>query len=164
MAGGDPRRGEIEVTPEERRFLARFFRRQVWPWFAGAVAIAVACAFGLRGAPPDDEALEARTAAALAQLRSENERLRVAVVALESRVGEALAAPGRQADELERRVEDAQRDLQAMEARVAAALEERLAALESRVAAAPARPDAGARPSAEGWAPEPEAYPAAPLP
>jgi predicted RND superfamily exporter protein len=164
MAGGDPRRGEIEVTPEERRFLERFFRRQVWPWFAGAVAIAVACAFGLRGAPPDDEALEVRTAAALAQLRSENERLRAAVAELEGRVGEALAAPGRQGDELERRVEDARRDLQAMEARVAAALEERLAALESRVAAAPARTDAAARPSAEGWAPEPEAYPAAPLP
>ncbi len=67
--GIDPQGGEVEVSPEEERFLKRFFRRQALPWFVLAAVISVTSAWGLRGEA--DDALEARTSAALVQLRSE---------------------------------------------------------------------------------------------
>jgi outer membrane murein-binding lipoprotein Lpp len=139
--GIDPQGGEIEVSPEEERFLKRFFRRQVMPWFAVAILIGVTAAWGMSGG--SDEALEVRVSAAIAQLRSENERLRHEV---EARASTAQAAKGvdtREADELERRVESAKQNVRMIEARVTAELDRRLDALESRANAAPVMPTGG---------------------
>jgi uncharacterized coiled-coil protein SlyX len=135
----DPRGGEIEVSPEEERFLKRFFRRQALPWFALAVLIAVSSAWTLRDGG-DDGAREARIAAAVAQLRSESDQLKEQLVALSERMESGLSDRDGGADELERRVEDARRSVRAIESRVTAALERRLDALESQVASEAAAP------------------------
>lgn len=136
--GTDPQGGVIEVTPEEERFLKRFFRRQALPWFAAAVVIGVTAAWGLSGG--DDDGLEVRVSAALAQLRSENERLREQVSVLAGRLDSSAGAGAEGADDLEQRVESARRNVRMIEARVTAALDRRLDDLEARVAAAPPRP------------------------
>ncbi len=131
----DPRGGEIEVSPEEERFLKRFFRRQALPWFAAAVLIALTATWTLRPEAGDD-GLEVRVSAALAQLRSENEELRSQVTAL----SEKLATPRvalEGADELERRVEEARRNVKMIEARITADLDRRLDSLEAQVAQSP---------------------------
>ncbi len=130
----DPRGGEIEVSPEEERFLKRFFRRQALPWFAAAVLIALTAAWGLRP-EPGDEGLEVRVSAALAQLRSENEQLRAEVEALSKQVATPrVKLEG--ADELERRVEEARRNVKMIEARITADLDRRIDSLEAHVAQA----------------------------
>jgi uncharacterized coiled-coil protein SlyX len=136
--GIDPQGGVIEVTPEEERFLKRFFRRHALPWFAAAVVIGVASAWGLSGG--GDDGLEVRVSAALAQLRSENERLREQVSALAERRDSSAGAGVEGADDLEQRVENARRNVRMIEARVTAALDRRLDDLEARVAATPRRP------------------------
>ena len=152
----DPRGGEIEVSPEEKRFLKRFFRRQALPWFALAVVIALTSAWTARDGG-DDGAREARMAAAVAQLRSENDQLREQLVALSQRMDSGLARRDGGADELERRVEDAKRSVRAIESRVTAALDRRLDALESQVVsgAAPRRtaqlPVGEPPPGASAW-------------
>jgi uncharacterized coiled-coil protein SlyX len=139
MSGGiDPQGGVIEVTPEEERFLKRFFRRQALPWFAAAVVIGVTSAWALSGS--DDDALEVRVSAALAQLRSENERLREQVSTLAGRLETSSSAGAEGADDLEQRVASARRNVRMIEARVTAALDRRLDDLEARVAAMPRRP------------------------
>lgn len=150
----DPRGGEMEVTPEEERFLKRFCRRQLLPYFAVLLLILVTSAWW----PSHDEAtgaLEARTSAALAQLRTENQRLRAALEALSERTNAGLSAQDHGANELERQVEDAKRSVRMIEARVIAATERRLDALESQLAASapsPARADsAGPPPEATAW-------------
>ena len=50
----DPRGGEIEVTPEEERFLKRFFRRQLLPYFAVLLVICVTSAWW-----PSEESVQA---------------------------------------------------------------------------------------------------------
>ena len=147
----DPRGGEIEVTPEEERFLKRFFRRQLLPYFALLLVISVTSAWW----PSEEEeagALEARTSAAVAQLRTENQRLRAALAALSERMDAGLSAQDHGANELERRVEDAKRSVRMIETRVIAATERRLDTLESQLAAG-APPPARAAPSG----PPPEA-------
>lgn len=134
----DPQRGEIEVSPEEERFLRRFFRRQVMPWFALAIVMAVAAAWGMRG--ESDQALEVRVSAAIAQLRSENERLGQQVEGLSGAAESAKGVDAREADELERRVESAKQNVRMIEARVTAELDRRLDALEAHANAAPAMP------------------------
>lgn len=135
MGDAGPREGEIEVSPEEKRFLRRFFRRQAVPWFLAAVVIAITSAWSLRSG--QDDTLEVRTSAALAQLRSENQELRSQVALLAKDVrSRAVSTDG--ADELERRVENARRNVRMIEARVTASLERRLDTLEGRIAAAPA--------------------------
>ena len=150
----DPRGGEIEVTPEEERFLKRFFRRQLLPYFAVLLVIWVISAWW-----PSEEkdvgALEARTSAALAQLRTENQRLQVALEALSERMDAGLSVQDDGANELERRVEDAKRSVRMIEAQVIAATERRLDALESQLGAgapSPARvTSAGPPPEAAAW-------------
>jgi hypothetical protein len=142
MSDAGSRGGEIQVTPEERRFLARFFRRHALPWFVLAMLTAVASAWLLRG--EDAGALEARTSAALAQLRADNQRLREELAAVSQRLDQGLRSVGdRGADELERRVEDAMQSVRMIESRVTAELDSRLDALEAlseggALAAAPA--------------------------
>lgn len=128
----DSRGGEMEVTPEEERFLKRFFRRQILPWFTILVVIAVTSAWAFGGGD-DGAALEARTSAALAQLRGENQRLRQEIGGLSERVDTGLARDDSGANELERRVEDAKRSVRAIESRVSAALERRLNVLEAKL-------------------------------
>jgi small-conductance mechanosensitive channel len=150
----DPRAGEMEVTPEEERFLKRFFRRQLLPYFAVLLVISVTSAWW----PSEEEeagALEARTSAALAQLRTENQRLKAALEALSERMDTGLSAQDHGANELERRVEDAKRSVRMIEARVIAATERRLDTLESQLATGAPSPSraapAGPPPEAAAW-------------
>jgi small-conductance mechanosensitive channel len=155
MAEGiDPRGGEIEVTPEEERFLKRFFRRQLLPYFAVLLVIWVTSAWW-PSEGKDAGALEARTSAALAQLRTENQRLRAELEALSERMDAGLSAQDHGANELERRVEDAKRSVRMIEAQVLAATERRLEALESQLGAGASPParvaSAGPPPEAAAW-------------
>lgn len=147
----DPLGGEIEVTPQERRFLKRFFRRQILPWALALTVISVTSAWWMGGEDPAQ--VEARAAAALAQLRTENQRLRAEFGALSERV-QSVARSDR-GDELEQRVEDAKRSVRLIESRVAAALEQRLDRLEARLAEGPSVPTAGSvvgpPPEAAAW-------------
>jgi BMFP domain-containing protein YqiC len=133
----DPREGEVEITPEERRFLERFFRRQALPWalLLAVISVAGAVVPTVRGAlharPDAGQALEVRTSAALAQLRGENEKLRQRVDALEQ--GLARRSEGVASADLGRRLDDAQLGLRQLEERVAGTLERRLDALETRI-------------------------------
>ena len=150
----DPRGGEIEVTPEEKRFLKRFFRRQLLPYLAILLLILATSAWWPSGEEATG-ALEARTSAALAQLRTENQRLRAELAALSERMDAGLSAQDDGANELERRVEDAKRSVRMIEARVIAATERRLDALEIQLAGggpSPAGPAlAGPPPEAAAW-------------
>ena len=144
----------MEVTPEEERFLKRFFRRQLLPYFAVLLVISVTSAWW----PSEEEeagALEARTSAALAQLRTENQRLQVALAALSEQMDAGLSAQDHGENELERRVEDAKRSVRMIEARVIAATERRLEALESQLATGAPSPS---RASATGPPPEAAAW------
>jgi hypothetical protein len=149
----DPRGGEIEVTPEEERFLKRFFRRQALPYVLVLVVISVTSAWWPRGG--DGDAREARAAAALAQLRTEQGRLQADLAALSQRIQVDLARDDHGADELERRVEDAKRSVRMIESRVSATLERRIEGLESQIGASappPARLASGAPPpDAAAW-------------
>ena len=144
----------MDVTPEEERFLKRFFRRQLLPYFAVLLVISVTSAWW----PSEEEeagALEARTSAALAQLRTENQRLRVALAALSERMDAGLSAQDNGENELERRVEDAKRSVRMIEARVIAATERRLDNLESQFATGAPEPSraapTGPPPEAAAW-------------
>jgi len=144
----------MDVTPEEERFLKRFFRRQLLPYFAVLLVISVTSAWW----PSEEEeagALEARTSAALAQLRTENQRLRVALAALSERMDAGLSAQDNGENELERRVEDAKRSVRMIEARVIAATERRLDNLESQLATGAPEPSraapTGPPPEAAAW-------------
>jgi small-conductance mechanosensitive channel len=155
MAGeNDPRGAEMEVTPEEKRFLKRFFRRQLLPYFAVLLVISVTSAWW----PSEEEeagALEARTSAALAQLRTENQRLKAALETLSERMDTGLSAEDNGANELERQVEDAKRSVRMIEARVIAATERRLDTLESQLATGAPEPSRAAPsnppPEAAAW-------------
>ncbi|HEY8156047.1 MAG TPA: hypothetical protein VII72_18100 [Myxococcota bacterium] len=77
----DERRGKaFEVTPEEARFLHRFVRRTVLPWFAGVGALAgLALGVALSPAPPVvrvEAAPDVQASAAQDDLRAEIARLR----------------------------------------------------------------------------------------
>jgi len=143
----------MEVTPEEKRFLKRFFRRQLLPYFAVLLVISVTSAWW----PSEEEAgaLEARTSAALAQLRTENQRLKVTLAALSERMDAGLSVQDHGANELERRVEDAKRSVRMIEAQVIAATERRLDTLESQLATGAPEPSraapAGPPPEAAAW-------------
>jgi small-conductance mechanosensitive channel len=124
------------------------------PYFAVLLVIGVTFAWW-PGEEEDVGALEARTSAALAQLRTENQRLRAALDALSERMDAGLSAQDHGANELERRVEDAKRSVRMIEAQVIAATERRLEALESQLgmsAPSPARTaPAGPPPEAAAW-------------
>jgi hypothetical protein len=126
---------EMQVTPEEARFLRRFFRRQALPWM---LALGVAAIAAARWAvPAADPGLERRLGeanAAIEALRAENAVLRTHVEALGQRVGPAvdrrLAAAEGRLDAVERRPAGAPRDASDLAGRLAR-LEERLASAAS---------------------------------
>ncbi|MBW2267690.1 MAG: hypothetical protein JRH16_03860 [Deltaproteobacteria bacterium] len=147
----DPQGAGIEVSPEEKRFLRGFVRRQLVPWTLMLLAVG-ALGVGWRGGG-DASDLEARTAAALAQVRNENQKLRAELVSLRSEMAGASASHSG-GDELERRVEDAKANVRMIESRISAALERRINALEAglaRGATASASAEAGPPPEAAAW-------------
>jgi hypothetical protein len=153
--------GEMEVTPEEARFLRGFFRRQFLPWAAGLVVISVTLSLAL--GDEDAVEVEVRTSSAVAQLRSENQKLVAEIEQISARLEAGLAArESESGNDLERRVEDAKHSVRMIEARITARLERRLDALEAKransqvaEAMAPAplpRPVTGAPPpDASAW-------------
>ncbi|MCP4239867.1 MAG: hypothetical protein GY772_04835 [bacterium] len=122
----------IVVSPEEERFLRGFFRRQMLPWVVALVVISVTAIWWL--ADDDGSVREARIAAALAQVRTENQALRAEIAAV-TEIFETGSSPDRGADELERQVEDAKRSVRMIESRITAALERRIDALEVQASA-----------------------------
>jgi hypothetical protein len=92
---------EMKVTPEEARFLRRFFRRQALPWMLalGAVAI-VAARWAVPAADPGLERRVAETNAVMLAIRAENAALRTELDAVGQRIQAAVdsrlaAAEGR---------------------------------------------------------------------
>ena len=153
--------GELEVTPEEARFLRGFFRRQLRPWAVGLVALSVTLSLAL--GDEDAAEVEVRTSSAVAQLRSENQKLVAEIERISARLETGLAArESESGNDLERRVEDAKHSVRMIEARITARLERRLDSLEAKtaggqvhgpMAAAPLpRPGTGAPPpDASAW-------------
>lgn len=138
----------IVVSPEEKRFLAGFFRRQMLPWAAVLLVIPAAASWWLGG--DDGSAREARTAAALAQVRTENQALRADLADLVARVDSGRVSD-RGGNELERRVEDAKQSVRMIEARVTAELDRRIDVLEARAASPSASGESGPPPDAAAW-------------
>jgi phosphoglycolate phosphatase-like HAD superfamily hydrolase len=160
---------EIQVTPEEARFLRRFFRRQTLPWMVGLGAVAVAAArFAV---PPTDPEIERRlgeSVAAIEALRAENAALLTRLEAVGQRMPaelerwlaaaeKRLAAVERRPNPVVREVPDAEARLRRLEERLVAAdsaqdtfarsnlarlkeLEGRLASVEGAAPALPAAP------------------------
>ena len=147
--------GEMEVTPEEARFLRRFFRRQLLPWAAALVVVSIASALLLGGG--DASQVEARASAAVAQLRAENQKLTAELEQLSTQVAAGVAMRESAAgNDLERRVEDAKRNVRMIESRITARLERRLDALEAASSAAPSQAAMAPRTGGAG-APPPDA-------
>jgi hypothetical protein len=123
---------ELQVTPEEARFLRRFFRRQLLPWALGLGAVAVAAArFAVPPADPGIERRLSESGAAIESLRAESAALRTQLEALGQRIPRDFerrlaAAEGRLAA-VERRPSGAGREASDVAARLRR-LEERLAA------------------------------------
>lgn len=123
----------MEVTPEEARFLRGFFRRQLLPWAVGLVVISVTLSLAL--GDEDAVEVEARTSSAVAQLRSENQKLVAELERISARVETGLVARENESgNDLERRVEDAKHSVRMIESRITARLERRLDALEAKSA------------------------------
>ena len=82
---------EMHVTPEEARFLRRFFRRQALPWLVvlGGVAIAAA-RWGVPAADPGLAPRLAETQQTLEAMRAENAALRTELDALGQRIQVAV--------------------------------------------------------------------------
>ncbi len=148
MGDATPPQEPIVVSPEEERFLAHFFRRQMLPWAGVLLVIPVTAIWWLAG--DDGGAREARTAAAVAQVRTENQALRAQLAVL-TEAFEAGRSSGRGGDELERRVEDAKQSVRMIEARVTAALERRINALEAQASALPDSGQVAPPPDAAAW-------------
>jgi cell division protein FtsB len=122
----------MEVTPEEARFLRGFFRRQIMPWAVALLVISVTTSLLL--GDTDTAEVEVRTSAAVAQLRSENQKLAAEIERLTSRLETGLAqAESEAGNDLERRLEDAKHNIRVIEARVTAKLERRIDAIEAQV-------------------------------
>ena len=122
---------EIKVTPEERRFLRRFFRRQALPWIVvlGVVAIGAA-RWAVPAADPGLELRLSQSDAAIEALRAENAALRTELDAVGQRMNPLI----------DRRLASAEGRIAAIERRPAAAdadgsdVAERLSRLEERLA------------------------------
>jgi hypothetical protein len=117
------------VSPEERRFLRRFFRRQALPWilFLGLVAVGAA-RWAVPAADPGLEMRLSQADAAIDAMRAENAALRTELAALGQRMHPAI----------ERRLVAAEGRIAAIEKRPADAggsdVDARLARLEEKVA------------------------------
>jgi hypothetical protein len=130
--------GEMQVTPEEARFLRRFFRRQALPWMVVLGVLAIAAArWAVPAADPDTALRLAETQAMLEAVRVENAALRTELDA----VGQRIAAA------VERRIDAAEARIAAVEKRPGAraadtsGIVERLARVEERVASATSEHD-----------------------
>lgn len=147
----DPQGGGIDVSPEEEHFLRGFVRRQLVPWTLGLLIVTSAVAWGLRG--DDASAIETRTAAALAQVRSENQKLRAEFESMQVEMGNASTSPTG-TDELERRIENAKANVRMIESRITASLDRRIAGLEAQLASGvpAAAPASATAPPAEAAA------------
>ena len=127
----DPQGGAVEVSPQEMQFLRGVMRRQLMPWTLLLLGIGALGLWSTSGGDSSD--LEARTAAALSQVRSEHQKLTAEIATLRKEIAAAPAKSGG-SDELERRVEDAKANVRMIESRISAALDRRIAALEAGVA------------------------------
>jgi uncharacterized coiled-coil protein SlyX len=122
---------EMQVTPEEARFLRRFFRRQALPWMVGIAIVAIAAArWAVPAADPGLEQSVADAMAVVEAVRAENAALRTELDAVGQRVEAAvdkrlLAAEGRIAA-IEKRPGRREVDTSAVTDRIAR-LEERIA-------------------------------------
>jgi hypothetical protein len=128
----EPQGAELEVSPEEERFLRRFFRRELRPYLLLMAVIAVTAMWWWPAG--GDTARVQANAAKISGVRAEGERLRAEVAALAARLETKLTSSDRGGDELERRVRDARHSVRMIESRITAALDRRLDDLESRVA------------------------------
>ena len=135
---------EMQVTPEEARFIRRFFRRQALPWMVvlGVLAIA-ASRWAVPAADPDLARELAETRTMLEAVRAENATLRTQLDAVGQRIQAAV----------DRRIGAAEGRIAAIEklprARTAEAsgVTERLARVEERLAAAASAQDTVTRSS-----------------
>jgi hypothetical protein len=122
---------DIQVSPEEARFLRRFFRRHALPWVLvlGLVAIGAA-RWAVPAADPGLELRLAESLAAVEALRAENAALRTELDAIGQRVHPVI----------DRRLAAAEGRIAAIERRPAASeggatgVAERLSRLEERLA------------------------------
>ena len=131
-------KADMQVTPEEARFLRRFFRRQALPWLlvlgVGAVATA---RWAVPAADPGLELRLAETQAVVAAVRAENAVLRTELDAVGQRIQAAV----------DRRLGLAEERIAAMEKRPggragdAYGVSEQVARLEERIASATAAQD-----------------------
>ena len=129
---------DMQVTPEEARFLRRFFRRQALPWLLVLGVVAVATArWAVPAADPGLELRLAETQAVVAAVRAENAALRTELDAVGQRIQAAV----------DRRLGLAEERIAAMEKRPsgrasdATVVSERVARLEERLASATAAQD-----------------------
>ena len=135
---------EMQVTPEEARFLRRFFRRQALPWVVGIGVVAIAAArWAVPAADPGIELRLAETQAMLEAVRAENAAVRTELDAVGQRIQAAV----------DRRIVAAEGRIAAIEKRPAARsgdasrVTERLARLEERLVGATSAHDTVTRSS-----------------
>jgi uncharacterized protein YlxW (UPF0749 family) len=132
---------EIQVTPEEARFLRRFFRRQALPYLLVLGAAAITAARWSAPAAPGFERRLQEAAAAVDALRAENAALRAEIETLGKRM---QAAVDRRLDALEGRVAAVERPPNAPVADPSDVVE-RIGRLEERLASASGGHDTVAR-------------------
>jgi hypothetical protein len=129
-------RGEIQVSPEEVRFLRRFFRLQALPWMVVIAAFSIVAA---RWSAPvvvgsaEVEQQLSEAVAAIDALRSENAALRAVLDAEAKRVQAAL---DRRVGAVEGRVAAVEKRSAVPGVRAGGEVAARVAQLEERVAAA----------------------------
>ena len=122
---------EMQVTPEEARFLRRFFRRQALPWLLGLGIAAIAAArWAVPAADPGLAHELAQTRALIETVRAENATLRTQLDAagqrLQGAVDRRIAAAESRLAEVEKRPSQRGGDTSGMGDRMAR-LEERIA-------------------------------------
>ncbi len=157
-AASDPQRGEIEVSPEELRFLRGFFRRHTLPYIVLTAVLALGIVWWSSSAVEGDADHTAEDRAATEALRAENQQLRAALSQLSGRVDTVLSDAEGGAGTLALRIEDANRSVRTIESRVAAALERRLDEADRRLYDLENRADAGPSPAKLSDAEAPPAW------
>ena len=157
-AASDPQRGEIEVSPEELRFLRGFFRRHSLPYIVLTAVLALGVVWWSDSAVEGDADQTAEDRAATEDLRAENQQLRAALSQLSGRVDTVLSDANGGAGTLTQRIEDANRSVRSIESRVTAALERRLAEVDRRLYDLESRGDANTSPAKLSDADDPSAW------
>jgi len=124
-------KAEMQVTPEEARFLRRFFRLQALPWMAAFSLVAIVAArMAVPAADPGLQMQVAEAKAVMEAIRAENAALRTELDAVGQRIQTAvdrrLAAVEGRVAVVEKRPSARVKDDSAVGPRIAR-LEERLA-------------------------------------